>query len=152
MVSAQLNTETGGWKKEGALLLGRRMKMHRIMVYGTLMRAEANYHIMERGMFLGTGTTPGSIFGYGFAPGAVSPEHKAHRKGSLIHGELFEVNDTTLRILERLEGVEYGNYTRTPVEVVLDKTGEILDAEIYFHNRYREYGEYFPGRWEPKVF
>jgi gamma-glutamylcyclotransferase (GGCT)/AIG2-like uncharacterized protein YtfP len=125
--------------------------MHRIFVYGTLMRGESNWRIMARSKFLGCGTTPGSVYGYGFAPGAVRPDHPAHR-GGLIHGELFEVSDETKACLDQLEGVEQGNYTLTPVRVDMTSgpdEGEVLEGEVYFHNYYRDYGKYYPERWEP---
>lgn len=122
--------------------------MYRIFTYGTLMRGEANFAVMRDCEFLGTGTTPGSVFGYGFAPGAVSPEHPAH-KGGLIHGELFGVSERTKKILDYLEGVKQGNYTLTDVKVEM-ANGETVDAQIYFHNHYREYGTYHPEKWEPE--
>ena len=129
--------------------------MHKIFVYGTLMRGESNEHVMKHARFIGEGTTPGSVYGYGYAPGAVRPDHKAHR-GGLIHGELYEVPEGTKQILDMLEGVEHGNYTLTPVKVTMDaglETGDGSveeDAEIYFHNHYREYGSYNAERWKPE--
>lgn len=123
--------------------------MHKIFCYGTLMRGEANEGVMKRCKFLGCGTTPGSVYGYGFAPGAVSSTHLAYR-GGVIYGELFEVPDETKRHLDELEGVERGNYTLTDVRVDMTSgpnEGEVVEAQIYFHNHWREYGKYSPEQW-----
>lgn len=54
-------------------------------------------------------------------------------------GEVYEVDDKTLRGIDRLEGYdrtrggEQGGYVRTPVEVTLD-SGETVEAEAYLVN------------------
>jgi gamma-glutamylcyclotransferase (GGCT)/AIG2-like uncharacterized protein YtfP len=126
------------------------MRMHRIFVYGTLMRGESNFSVMRKAKFLGCGTTPGSVYGYGYAPGAVSSSHKAYR-GGVIYGELYLVPDSTKEILDELEGVEHGNYTLTDVRVDMvsgPDEGEVVDAQIYFHIHWREFGKYHAGRWK----
>lgn len=149
--SAQLNTETNGWRSVVAVSSHWRTKMHKIFVYGTLMRGEDNFHVMRNCEFLGEGKTPGSVFGYGFAPGAVSPQSEHHMPGSLIHGELFLVPQETKEILDEMEGVDMGNYTLTPVWIEMTSgvdEGATLKGEIYFHNHWRSYGKYHAGRWK----
>jgi gamma-glutamylcyclotransferase (GGCT)/AIG2-like uncharacterized protein YtfP len=61
-------------------------------------------------------------------------------------GEVYRVDDETLRRVDRLEGFDpttprdkQAGYVRTPVEATLD-SGETVDAEVYYWiNRPRTY-------------
>ena len=109
---------------------------HKIFVYGTLLRSEANAHVMQSAKLLGEGTVPGTLYGFGFAPGAVHPKRQEHVASSVVHGELYEVDDDLLEELDCLEN-EPINYTRLPVGVCLIKPTRALSFEsdsslVYF--------------------
>lgn len=133
---------------------------HNIFVYGTLLSGEANAHVMAGAKLLGIGTVPGTLYGFGFAPGAVHPKRKEHVPGSVVHGELYEVNDALLDYLDVIE-CEPINYTRTRVGVRLTPTKEqngsvkadVVLAEVYYYNWPVDGGELIAsGCWADRKY
>ncbi len=75
--------------------------MHRVFVYGTLKRGEANHHWLAGGRFGGRRRLRGvRLHDLGPYPMAVPAEDAA-----LIHGELYAVDPAGLAALDRLEDV-----------------------------------------------
>lgn len=77
---------------------------HRVFVYGSLMRGQANHHWLKGATFLGRARLHGGeLYDLGAYPMAIL------RSGSsdVIHGEVFEIDADGLRRLDILE--EYPN-------------------------------------------
>jgi gamma-glutamylaminecyclotransferase len=72
----------------------------RVFVYGTLLRGEHNHRFLRNSQFIGEAqTTPGfALYDLGYFPAMVRADE------GVVHGEVFEVDDATLRALDRLEG------------------------------------------------
>jgi len=82
------------------------MSQHRVFVYGTLMRREANHHYLRGAIYLGRAQTAPCyrLFSLGSYP--VLCLHGRQR----ICGEVYRVSTAILRQLDRLE--EYPHYYR----------------------------------------
>lgn len=86
----------------------------RVFVYGSLKRGYALHHLLETSAFRGPGTTAPlyRIYDLGSYPGLIEvPE------GLPIHGEVYEVSEETLSILDEAEGVSEGLYARRPIRL-----------------------------------
>lgn len=119
----------------------------KIFVYGTLKRGHANEDCMENAKFLGEfWTGPGfNVYHLGFAPAMVRTEDGTGK----VKGELFEVSDIeTLRLLDSLEGVSRGVYTR---EFITLEDGQSVEAYLQPVARLRGYGidPVSTGIWPP---
>ena len=101
---------------------------HLIWVYGTLKRGKGNHRFLSEGgaTFLGNARTEPAftMLHLGGFPGVV-------RAGkTVVHGELYEVNDEILGRLDRLEG-HPNFYQRQQLSVVLED-GSTKGTEGYF--------------------
>lgn len=105
---------------------------YRVFVYGTLMKGRYNHDRYLRGQkYLGRAVLHGyAMYSLGSYPGIVPEE------GEKVLGEVYEVDEKTLRRLDRLE--DNGRlYTRRTAEVWID--GGLVSAEVYvFNGRVRE--------------
>jgi gamma-glutamylaminecyclotransferase len=102
-----------------------------VFVYGTLKSGGSNHDFLTGQTFLGASRTlPGfTLVSLGDYPGMIpSP---ADREG--VTGEVWAVNDTCLRELDRLEGVTEKLYRRAPVP--LAAPFEQTTVETYFYLR-----------------
>ncbi|MCG3722230.1 gamma-glutamylcyclotransferase family protein [Vibrio cincinnatiensis] len=74
--------------------------MHLVFVYGTLRQGEANHYYLEESPLLGSWVTPPeyALHDLGPYPG-LSAGHQS------IHGEVYQVDDSTLAKLDILEDV-----------------------------------------------
>ncbi len=108
-------------------------RKHRVFVYGTLKRGNGNHHLLAHSEFIGKATTAPefrllsafrNVFPY-LVPGEKS-----------IIGEVFEVDEATLRNLDRLEGYRPGqtnnHYNRETITVNVG--GEAMDVLVYTLN------------------
>lgn len=116
--------------------------MHRIFVYGTLMRGESNHRLLEKSKYLGPATTQPKfkLVNLGSFPGMEPGGRTA------VIGEVFEVDDSTLHKLDLLEG-HPRMYLRTPIQLVGCK---VVEAEAYIWNLGRRadyYGTIKTGNW-----
>jgi gamma-glutamylcyclotransferase (GGCT)/AIG2-like uncharacterized protein YtfP len=75
--------------------------VHRIFVYGTLMSGEPNYRLLTSSVLVGQVLTARGYTLYDLGP---FPALVCEGRGR-VAGELFEVDDATLALLDRLEGV-----------------------------------------------
>lgn len=104
--------------------------MPNVFVYGTLRKGERNHHFLDgAACIFEQCRTNGSLYdtnnGY--------PAMKEN-KSSWIYGELYEVTESQLRAIDRLEGFEDGRrdnlYNRTTIPVY-NGSGEEIRAIIY---------------------
>jgi gamma-glutamylaminecyclotransferase len=109
--------------------------MHKVFVYGTLKEGFANFGINAGrripGEFRCAERYPLHIVSGYFIPWLVNLPGEGER----VLGQLFEVDDHTLREMDRLEQVdEAGWYTRQELRVhrVGDERGEGILAFVYF--------------------
>lgn len=108
------------------------MSQHRVFIYGTLLQGYGNNRLLTESRFLGPAITESrfTMLGLGGFPGIVADGETS------IRGELYEVDDATLRNLDRLEG-HPSFYERTPLLVLPDEVddaaqiGEWQPAEAY---------------------
>ncbi len=101
--------------------------MTKVFVYGTLKKGWGNHRLLEGSTFLGVYETPKefSLYDGGFP-------YAFHGGGENIRGELYEVDDDTLKNLDRLEGYP-SHYNRIKIEAhdTADSMGENYEAWIY---------------------
>lgn len=101
--------------------------MDKVFVYGTLMRGHGNHsYYLTQSEFLGTGEiTDYAMYEVSSFPGIV-PE-----SGEVVKGEVYRIDQDTLRRLDQLEG-EGSLYLRRNVEVLLN--GKLVQAWTYVWN------------------
>ena len=98
-----------------------------LFVYGTLKRKFHNHYLLESSKYLGNGHTKSKYALYESSiPFVIKDEHV-----SVIYGELYEINNETLKRLDRLEG--HPNwYCREQVEIITE-SGQTMTAWLYFY-------------------
>jgi len=117
-----------------------------VFVYGTLKRGHYNHCLLKNAKFLGEATLGGEfdMYSLGSFPALVPCDGEESPK---IHGEVYEVDEETLRRLDRLEGYEEhgeGFYDRA-----LFGTSLGVDAWVYFMHDVPEDAYYIStGKWE----
>ena len=110
-----------------------------VFVYGTLMRGERAHSYLSKAEFVGEyRLSDYAIYNLGWYPG-IRP-----KKGSVVYGEVYAVDDGMLREMDRYEG-EGSLYHRTPV-VAENETGTV-DAVVYVYAREIRGNEIAKGRW-----
>lgn len=113
-------------------------------MYGTLKRNYHNHSLLRDSIYIGTGKIPGYLYVKGLPYLKVDAD-----AGSVVHGELYQVNDLTLARLDRLEGYMESNpkqsfYKRVVVPYVVVESGTTVPSETvyayeYNGNVYEEY-------------
>jgi gamma-glutamylaminecyclotransferase len=108
---------------------------HKVFVYGTLKRGLYNHRLLERGnaRFMGEVRTKRAQHvmlladaGYPYLVKSTTDDAR------VIDGELYSVDDDTLTLLDELEEVSSGMYTRETIEVErLD--GARATEEAYYY-------------------
>lgn len=124
--------------------------MHRIFVYGTLLAGFGNHRLISQqgGQFVGEAVLPGfELFSFGGFPGI----RRTDREGSVVHGEVWNVED--IAPLDRLEG-HPNFYLRTPVDVVEAPDGYpyhegamVWEVETYVPTGQYSYPTIASGSW-----
>ncbi len=101
--------------------------MH-LFVYGTLKRGQPRHRYVAGQTFVGTAATLPlyRLYNVGEYPALVR-----HAEGRSIEGELWQVDDSCLRILDRVEGCHVGLYIRESIEL-MDPFAS-LAAETYVY-------------------
>lgn len=108
--------------------------MHRVFVYGTLKQGFANFHVNAGrrvpGEFRTVDRLPLYVIGDIRVPWLVAQPGE----GFQVIGQVFEVDDTGLQAMDRLEQVdEDGWYTRAVIQVQpLGADPSTFDAFVYF--------------------
>ena len=96
-----------------------------VFVYGTLKRGKRAHSLLSRARFVGEGTVEGyEMYIVRDYPGIVRGKGK-------VRGEVYEVDEETLRRLDEYEGVPL-YYERVEETVELDN-GEKVKAYLYLY-------------------
>ncbi|MGI9425028.1 MAG: gamma-glutamylcyclotransferase family protein [Hyphomicrobiaceae bacterium] len=104
--------------------------MQRVFVYGTLKRGFPNHAgVMEPFPYIGRATTldsfPLVVGGPWFSPYLIAEPGQGHR----IAGEVFDVDERGLTILDRFEGTHLPNgYRRAKISIVCEPDARPSDA------------------------
>ena len=115
------------------------MSSTNVFVYGTLMHGERAHSFLADAEFVGTYCLRDyAIYNLGWYPG-IRP-----KKGSIVYGEVYAVDDGMLREMDLYEG-EGSLYHRTPVIAQNEK--ECLHAVAYVYAREIQGNEIAEGRW-----
>ena len=87
----------------------------RVLVYGTLKRGGTLHHHLQAQEFVGLArrARPGRLYKLGWYPGLVEDSN-----GLSIEGEVWDVDEATLTILDDVEGIADGLYERRPVPLL----------------------------------
>ena len=99
-----------------------------VAVYGTLKQGYGNHRIIEDAMFVGHAITR---LEYPMIDNGYFPYLYQEEGGERVVVEVYEVTKDMLKKMDELEGVEYGHYYRTQVDVVFDDGFEDT-VNIYF--------------------
>lgn len=103
-----------------------------VFVYGTLKKGFGNHRYLEDSEFIGEAKAENiSLHARGNSP---FPFAKV-TKGQTAYGEVYKINTTTLKHLDRLEGTPC-LYTRETTTVELLLTGTTLEAYIYVSEKH----------------
>ena len=116
-----------------------------MFVYGTLMSGQGSHARLHEAAgsaseLVGRGRTVDNyvMFAAGTGVGGynggrgVPFVHPTMKAQSPVHGEVWALNDAALADADELEG-HPGWYTRSPVAIRLECTGEVVEAELYFN-------------------
>lgn len=105
------------------------MAQHILFVYGTLKRSFHNHYLLEKAEYLGTGYTRSKYAMYKSGiPFVIKTEQVSN-----IHGELYQIDENTLKQLDRLEG-HPDWYCREKVEIV-SASGQTIIGWLYFYSK-----------------
>lgn len=104
-----------------------RMSRHLVFVYGTLKRGGCNHALLERATFVDHAhTLPEYVMIDGPYP-RIDHAAEGDRDAAQIVGEVYRVDDATLRALDVLEDAP-DLYRREQIEVQLASIPEVLDG------------------------
>src|SRR5258705_8421129 len=93
--------------------LERSKKRVKVFVYGSLRKGMWNNHFLDDAKLVQEGV---SLQGFKLVVCKRLPAVKLSENDSVL-GELYEVNQQQLERLDRLEGVIYANYIKTPIKI-----------------------------------
>ena len=112
---------------------------HEIFVYGTLKRGFGNHHYLRSAKFIATGRTKNKYALYAAGIPFVVKDNQVTN----IIGEIYEVDDATLAIIDSLEG-HPDFYKRMQVPIIAnDQDQTSIVAWLYFCSEPR--GELVPS-------
>ncbi len=102
-----------------------------VFVYGTLQRGRALHKHLAGQLFVGAAKTQHlyRLYRIDWYPGLV--EHRSSGQGQAIHGEVWDVGESALKILDEVEEVDAGLYERRPIQ--LQEPFEQSDVVAYFY-------------------
>lgn len=119
--------------------------MHKVFVYGSLLSGLGNHGLLIGSTKLGETKSPKlfSMLDLGWFPGVILEDEDPIE----IKGEVYEVDDNTLKRLDRLEGFvstnpKFGMYDRIEIDTEFGK------SFIYvYNNRHRGANKVNNGDW-----
>ena len=102
-------------------------------VYGTILKGMHRNESLLDSPCLGLACTQGDLFDLGDYPGMIQGD-------GLVYGEVYEIDDEILAILDQIEGFFPGRakdslYLRSEITNTMLKDGQKLQAWAYFYNR-----------------
>jgi gamma-glutamylcyclotransferase (GGCT)/AIG2-like uncharacterized protein YtfP len=102
-----------------------------VFVYGTLQRGRALHHHLAGQLFVGAAKTQHlyRLYRIDWYPGIV--EHRSSGQGLAIHGEVWDVDEPVLKVLDEVEEVDSGLYERRLIR--LQEPFEQSDVVAYFY-------------------
>lgn len=108
------------------------MNKHLIFIYGSLRRGSAGSMsvIFPSAKFIAEAKVRGNLYDLGTYPGL-----QLDNAGSFVSGEVYEIDDETLILLDEFEASS--NYRRSPVEISLNtelQTGWTYEPIAEFHS------------------
>jgi gamma-glutamylaminecyclotransferase len=119
----------------------------RVFVYGTLKRGFENHRLLENSVFVGEART---VTPYSMLDGAFPVLRDRGEHCFQVSGELYEVDEPTLALLDELEDTASGLYERVEADAVLTgQPGETCKAFIYVGCA--AYWDYRPATFYAKV-
>ena len=105
---------------------------HHLFIYGTLKRGYSRHDLLKGQIFLGEKrTTPNyRLYKCGSFPALVdAAKVDVELPGLSVQGELWDVDDNCLKVLDAIEGVETGMFERRPIRLL----GHEGQVEAYFY-------------------
>lgn len=109
-------------------------KKHRVFVYGTLKKGIHNHRLLVSSDFIGNAYTLDTfkMFHVGFPVIKFSD----HPDAKSVYGEVYDVDDETLKRLDSLES-EGSMYDRKQINVVIDDagpfSGDTVDTNVHIY-------------------
>ena len=102
-----------------------------LFIYGTLKRGHCRAPVLIRQRCLGAAQTRPiyRLFNCGTYPGLV---RAGQDDGLSVEGELWEIDDDCLALLDDEEGIDKGLYERMPIEI--EGKHQHADAYLYLHD------------------
>jgi gamma-glutamylcyclotransferase (GGCT)/AIG2-like uncharacterized protein YtfP len=88
-----------------------------VFVYGTLKYGQKNHSLLQKSKYIGEATTCNNYLLYDLGPYPCLVETRPG-KGKNIKGEVWQVNEDTMKRLDVLEGVECDLYKRTRIRLI----------------------------------
>lgn len=108
--------------------------MNVVAVYGSLLSGFGNHRLLEQSNFLGQSEITGfEMYSLGGFPVICPVENK-----SVVQAEIYQVDDTTMARLDRLEG--YPNFYNRQ-EVSVQVAGKVESAWVYFMSNPPNYAQ-----------
>lgn len=103
------------------------MTRHTLFVYGTLKRNCSNSHLLQSAQYLGEGITREQYAMYVQGiPYVLKTEQRY-----CIHGELYTIDNKTLKRLDALEG--HPDWYHREQVAILDANNQVITAWIYLY-------------------
>ncbi len=103
----------------------------KIFVYGTLKRGHRNHNLLHTAEYLGRAASLGDSFSM-YCNGSYPVLVRNGFRDQAVYGELYLVDDETLKALDWLEGVAHGLYKRESISLSVEDSYETI-AEAYFY-------------------
>lgn len=120
-------------------------KKHRVFCYGTLKRGIHNHHLLETAQYLGNAYTVDTfrMFHVGF-PIIFFDNHPDAKP---VYGEVYDVDDETLKRLDNLES-EGSMYLRKEINVVLEHDDRTIDGNVSVYIGNGDYWQHLKSNQE----
>lgn len=114
--------------------------MHKLFVYGTLMSGYGNHRLLENSSYVGEYLVNGALFVAGLP--FFSADYLDDTPSLGVIGELYEVDDETLKRCDGLEGhpVFYRRITTTAIP--MDGAGDEETCFIYEYPNAKRHGAF----------
>ncbi len=114
----------------------------KVFVYGSLKRGFLYHSFLETSEFLGNAHIMGyDLYDLGSYPAIL----KSKDDKSKVYGEVYEVDQETLRRLDKLE-IEEDDYIRVSEKAMLNET--LVDVDIYEYNGKLSHSKRIGESWQ----